>query len=86
MKKKGKVVKVFEDYEVFILFESWELRTIKGDALGESGELQIIKNLLQIESPRKTGYIRVSDWIPESLAGHVRPLAGACLGSSLSSV
>jgi hypothetical protein len=35
MKKKGKDVKIFEDYEVFILFEPQELRIIKGDALGE---------------------------------------------------
>jgi hypothetical protein len=34
MKKKGKIVKIFEDYRVFILFESYELRILKGDALG----------------------------------------------------
>jgi hypothetical protein len=35
IKKKGKVMKIFEDYGLFILFVSYELRTIKGHALGE---------------------------------------------------
>jgi hypothetical protein len=30
MKKNGKVMKIFDDYGVFILFESLHLRTIKG--------------------------------------------------------
>jgi hypothetical protein len=43
MRKKGKVVKIFEDYEVFILFESYELHTIKGGALGESVKYKLWK-------------------------------------------
>jgi hypothetical protein len=39
----GKVMKVFEDYGVFSLIESQELRTIKGDALGELVKCKLSK-------------------------------------------
>jgi hypothetical protein len=70
MKKKGKVTKIFEDYGVFILFQF--------------EEVHIIKIYPQTESPRKTGYIWVSDWIPESLTRHVGPSARTRPSSVLS--
>jgi hypothetical protein len=33
--EKREDVKIFKDYGVFILYESYKIRTIKGDALGE---------------------------------------------------
>jgi hypothetical protein len=45
MKKKGKVMKSFENYGVFILFESYELCTIKWDALGESVKCKSSKSI-----------------------------------------
>jgi hypothetical protein len=43
MKKKGKIVKIFEDYGAF--FESYELCTIKWDALGESVKCKSSKSI-----------------------------------------
>jgi hypothetical protein len=47
--------------------------------------VQIIEIYLQTKNPRKTGYIQISSWILESLAGNIRPPAQTCPGSSLSS-
>jgi hypothetical protein len=54
MKKKGKVVKIFKDYGEFILFESNELRTIKGYALGESVKCKSSKSTSKLKIPEKS--------------------------------
>jgi hypothetical protein len=51
MKKKGKVTKFFEDYGVFILIESYELRTITGDALGELVKCKSPKTISKLKFP-----------------------------------
>jgi hypothetical protein len=53
MKKKGKVIKIFGDYGVFILFQSSELRTIKGDALGELVKCKSTKTSSKPKLPEK---------------------------------
>jgi hypothetical protein len=47
MNKKEKVTKIFEDMGVLILFVSKELRTIKGDTLGELVKCKSSKNIFQ---------------------------------------
>jgi hypothetical protein len=53
MKKNGEVTKIFDDYGVFILFESQELHTIKGDALGESVKCKSSKSIHKLKVPEK---------------------------------
>jgi hypothetical protein len=53
MKKKEKVVKIFEIYRVLILFVSLELSTIKGDTLGELVKCKSLKNSFQTNLPEK---------------------------------
>jgi hypothetical protein len=55
MKKNGKVMKIFEDYEVFILFDSYELCSIEGDALGESVKCKLSKSIHKPKVPEKPG-------------------------------
>jgi hypothetical protein len=43
--KKGKVMKIFENYAVFTLFESYEFCTIKRDALRESMKCKSLKSI-----------------------------------------
>jgi hypothetical protein len=66
MKKKGKAMKIFEDYGVFILLVSSELCTIKGDALGE---------LVKCKSPKrisKQKFLGILD-ITKFLTGFQKP-------------
>jgi 5'-3' exonuclease len=51
MTKKGKVMKIFKDMEVFNLFVSYELCTIKTDALGELVKCKSSKNIFQTNFP-----------------------------------
>jgi hypothetical protein len=52
-KEKGEVLKIFEDYGVLILFESYELCTIKGEALGESVKCKSSKSIHKPKVPEK---------------------------------
>jgi hypothetical protein len=53
MKKMEKVTKIFEDYEVFILFVSKELCIIMGDALGELVKCKSLKSTHKPKFPEK---------------------------------
>jgi hypothetical protein len=56
MKKKKKIMKIFDDYEVFILFESYELCTINVDALGELVKCKSLKSIFQPKFPENQTY------------------------------
>jgi hypothetical protein len=53
MKKKGKIMNIYEDYGVFILFVSYELHTIKGDALVELVNCKSLKSIHKQKFPEK---------------------------------
>jgi hypothetical protein len=76
IKKRGKVMKIFKDYEVFILFVFYELRTIKGDALSELVKCYLLKSISKLKFPEKSdisGPLLFLMKIPEAFATHVRP-------------
>jgi hypothetical protein len=73
MKKKEKVMKIFEDYGDYILFASYELRTIKGDASSELVKCKSSKTHFQSNLPEKSGHIQSLDWGLVNFAEHVRP-------------
>jgi hypothetical protein len=70
MKRKEKVMKIFEDYGV-LFYLSPRSSVLSRGCIGWINEVQIIEIYPQTESPRKIGQIWVSDLIPESLSGHV---------------
>jgi hypothetical protein len=60
MKKKKKVMKIFKDYGVFILFVSQELHTIKGGVLGQ---LMKCKSSKPISKPKFPGIPDISGFL-----------------------
>jgi hypothetical protein len=61
---------------------SLELRTIKGDTLGELVKCKSSRNSFQFNLPEKID-IRSLDRILERFVGHVRPWTRTCLGPSV---
>jgi hypothetical protein len=82
MKRKGKIAKIFEDYKVFILFMSYELRTIKGDTLGELVKCKTLKYILKPKFPEKPDISGLQAGL-QRLLPDVWPPAQTCPGLTL---
>jgi hypothetical protein len=59
----------------FLFYLSPRSTIYQGGALGEEVKCKSSKSISKPKIPEKTGHIRVSVWILESLAGHVWPPA-----------
>jgi hypothetical protein len=76
--------KIREDYvklRFYILFEFYELRTIKGDTLGELVKCKTSKIYPTTKNSCQIRHIRPPSRIPETLAGNVRPPGQTCPAS-----
>jgi hypothetical protein len=82
--KKGKSHEDFLELRILYFILVLGAPYYQGGALGESVKCKSSTSIQKPKVPEKTGLIRVSDRILKSLAGHVRPTAQTCSGSSLS--
>jgi hypothetical protein len=72
MKKKGKVVKTFEDRKLYFYLCPRSSVLSRGGYIRWVGEVQIVEKLLSIQVARKNGHIQSPDRDPETFVGHVR--------------
>jgi hypothetical protein len=57
MKKRKKVTKILENWDVFILFDSYKLRSIKRDTLGKLVKFKLSNTNFQTNFPEKSIFV-----------------------------